>query len=88
VFHIAKGALEYQRSCLAVSIPPVRLIMSSQPYSRDGDTLIQIDTIEDWERLRSNFTDAMERALDAQLGPTGSLAVRDALRQHLIHVSQ
>jgi len=61
--------------------------MSSQPHSRDGGTLIQIDTVEDWERLKSNFTDAIERALDAQLGPTASLAVRDALRQHLFNVS-
>jgi len=59
--------------------------MSSQPHSRDGSTLIQIDTVEDWERLKSNFTDAIERALDAQLGPTASLAVRDALRQHLFN---
>lgn len=61
--------------------------MSSQTSSRDDSTLIQIDTVEDWERLQQNFTDAIERTLDAQLGPTASLAARDALRQHLLHVS-
>lgn len=62
--------------------------MSSRPASRNDGTLIQIDTVGDWERLQSNFTDAIEGALDAQLGPTASLSVRDALRQHLVHVSQ
>lgn len=62
--------------------------MPSTPNSsRDDSTLIQIETIEDWERLQANFTDAIESALDVQLGPTASAAVRDALRQHLIHVS-
>lgn len=61
--------------------------MSTAPSSsRDDGTLIQIDTLGDWERIQNNFSDAIERALDAQLGPTASGAVRDALRQHLIHV--
>lgn len=61
--------------------------MSSQSSSRDDSTLIQVDTIEDWERLQNNFADAIERALDAQLGPTASLSAREALREHLIQVS-
>lgn len=59
----------------------------STPSSRDDSTLIQVDTVADWERLQANFADAIERALDAQLGPNASGTVRDALKQHLVHVS-
>lgn len=59
----------------------------STSASRDDSTLIQIDTLADWERLQGNFTDAIESALDAQLGPTASGAVREGMRRHLIAVS-
>ena len=54
--------------------------------SREESSLIEIGTHEDWERIKGNFTDAIDVVLDAQLGPNASGAVREAIRRHLLVV--
>src|SRR5258708_17542747 len=54
--------------------------------SRDEGSLIEIDTAEDWKRIRNNVTEAINTVLDAELGKSASKASREALLQHLYQV--
>ncbi|EMD34493.1 hypothetical protein CERSUDRAFT_141028 [Gelatoporia subvermispora B] len=50
---------------------------------REDIPRISVDSLQDWHRIRENYTAAALAALDAELEATGSSAERDLILQHL-----
>lgn len=57
--------------------------MASSAASSDI-TRIQIERVEDWSRIRDNFTDAMLNTLTERLAKSSSQHVREAVTAHLL----
>ena len=55
----------------------------SSPASTDI-TRIQIERVEDWNRIKDNFTNAMLNTLAERLARSSSQHVRDAVTAHLL----
>lgn len=61
--------------------------MDSSNSSRERDqSRICVETIEEWNKVKQNFTDSMAQLLNAKLGD-GASAEKDALLAHLMQVS-
>jgi len=50
---------------------------------RDDLTRISVDSLQDWQRIKTNYATAAFAALDEELSQSGSTSEREALRLHV-----
>jgi hypothetical protein len=54
--------------------------------SREDLARVSVETIHDWQRVKSNFASTAVSALDARLAEASSSLSRDTILQHLNQV--
>lgn len=54
---------------------------------REDLSRISVDSLQDWQRIKANYTSAALSALDEELAMSGSAAEKDVLLRHLQQVS-
>jgi hypothetical protein len=60
--------------------------MNSATAAREDVQRVSIDTVNDWKRIKSNFSSAAFAALDEILETSGSLVDKNALLPHVDQV--
>lgn len=55
---------------------------------REDIPRVSVDSLQDWQRIRENYTNAALAALDVELAASSSSSERDLLLQHLHRVRQ
>jgi hypothetical protein len=56
--------------------------------SREDLPRISVDTIHEWQRVRSNFANTALSRVDSRLAASPSILNRDAVLQHVMQVRQ
>ncbi|KAG8904075.1 hypothetical protein FRB99_002311 [Tulasnella sp. 403] len=60
--------------------------MASSSSSRERDqSRINVESIEEWNKIKQSFTEAMSTTLDKKLGAKSTKIERDAVLAHLMH---
>jgi hypothetical protein len=91
VFHdrcvtVTSARLDSRREIVLTLVESGKAVMNSATTAREDVQRVSIDTINDWKRIKSNFSSAAFAALDEILEASGGSVDKDALLPHVDQV--